>query len=425
MNAPSSTGFTPDTEGNLSGNDNPDRDTTNADMRRIIEEMFTRQQHMEAELASTRAALNNSEAGRRARASRSDRPEEVSTNTLLRTLIETLSATSTSNSEREVAGPRDWKPPTWNGRADSFRDYLLRLRSSYRVRSASKPTLSVDYYWDTIYDTLPTRERARMRHFWERGSATYGKDPEAFFTQLEHVYADSNEQSKALEQLTGLRHSIGQPWHEHQLEFDGLLLSAGGDSWSDLTKIGYLKNTFSNPAKMYTATVPKTNDYYAFSEEVERIMTNLETTDQFKAANKRWLREKSKESGGSITVTARSHIAASAIHKDSDGDITMAPAQTSGQQSKGRGDRKNSSRKQRAKWVDIKEREKRRENGLCFRCGAAGHHIRDCPYAPPVQPTAINVTLAQPLLEDDYESTDSAPSESGKEPLSLGVRRRE
>jgi predicted solute-binding protein len=52
------------------------------------------------------------------------------------------------------------------------------------VRSALKPSLSEEYYWNVIYDTLPSRERARMRHFWEKGSATKGKDPEAFFTQL-------------------------------------------------------------------------------------------------------------------------------------------------------------------------------------------------------------------------------------------------
>ena len=132
-----------------------------------------------------------------------------------------------------------------------------------------------------------------MRHFWEKGHPTKGKDTEAFFAQLEEVFADSNEQAKALEQLTHLRHAVGQPWHEHQLEFDGLLLSADGDSWNDATKIGYLKNTFSNAAKIYIASMQKTTDSYAFSEEVERIMTNLETTDQFKAANKRWSKEKS------------------------------------------------------------------------------------------------------------------------------------
>ena len=66
------------------------------------------------------------------------------------------------------------------------------------MRSASKPTLSLGYYWDTVYSTLPSRERARIRHFWEKGSVLYGKDPEGFFKQLEEVFGNSNEQAKAL-----------------------------------------------------------------------------------------------------------------------------------------------------------------------------------------------------------------------------------
>jgi len=52
-----------------------------------------------------------------------------------------------------------------------------------------------------------------------------------------------------------------------------------GDSWFYLVKISYLKNTFSNLVKIYTATIPKVTNYFTFAEEVERIIINLETTD--------------------------------------------------------------------------------------------------------------------------------------------------
>ena len=79
-----------------------------------------------------------------------------------------------------------------------------------------------------------------------------------------------------------MRHSLGQPWHEHQLEFDELLLTSGGDSWEDSVKIGHLWNMFSNPARLYTVSMLKMSDYYEFSEEVERIMTNLKETDSLR-----------------------------------------------------------------------------------------------------------------------------------------------
>jgi hypothetical protein len=98
---------------------------------------------MEAELAVTRAAIQQSEAERHQRsAERTQIGEDPSTNALLQTLLETLTATSLSNSAKEVLGLRDWKPPTWDSRVETFRDYLIRLRSSYWVRSATKPTLS-------------------------------------------------------------------------------------------------------------------------------------------------------------------------------------------------------------------------------------------------------------------------------------------
>jgi hypothetical protein len=298
-------GFTLGTDGNRSGNEGPEPVLSDGDMQRVIRQMYEHQQQLQAELTETRAAFNNAQAARQPTAPAATLPAEMSTDALLRELLRALTANNRPVTSQEPAVPREWKPPSWDGKAETFRDYLLRLRGSYRVRYALNPPLPESYYWNVIYDTLPPRERARMRHFWEKGSTTTGKDPKGFFMQLEAVFADTNEQAKALESLSNLKHPTGQLWHDHQLEFDGLLLSAGGDSWPDPTKIDYLKNTFSNAAKMYTATMAKTEDYYTFSEEVERIMTNLKGTDQFKAAYRRWAKEKGRDTGTIATVTAR------------------------------------------------------------------------------------------------------------------------
>jgi hypothetical protein len=408
----------------------PELRSVQDEMRAVIEEMYRRQEVMESELARTKAALDRALNGKGSQASVTEEtggPPAMSA--LMQNLIESLAA-NRINPDKESTAPRGWKPPTWDGRAEAFRDYLLRLRSSYRVRSAAKPTLSMDFYWNTIYDTLPARERARMRHFWERGSATKGKDPEAFFAQLEKVFADSNERTKALERLTSMKHSLGQPWHEHQLEFDELLLTSGGDSWEDSAKIGHLRNTFSNPARLYTASMPRMTDYYEFAEEVERIMINLEETDQFKTSNKKW-REKNQNyqnssiySAGSQNYQnpsiyavgrARSYDPQAKARANSDEDTVMTPTSVGGYRAKNNGERKGFKGKQRAKWVDAAEREKRREKGLCFRCGANGHRIAECPYAAAVRPAAINAVGLEPLLEDDLDFKDSVASESGKE----------
>jgi hypothetical protein len=95
----------------------------------------------------------------------------------------------------------------------------------------------------------------------------------------------------------------------------------------------------------------------------------------------------------------------------------MAPSQFSGNCNKRLGDRRgDGSTKQKAKWVDAAERERHKEKRLCFRCGAAGHRIRECPYAPPTKPsTTINATFPGPLLETDQEELASDASDQGKE----------
>ena len=166
---------------------------------------------------------------------------------------------------------------------------------------------------------------------------------------------------------------------------------------------------------MYTASMLKITEYYAFSEEVERIMTNMETTDQFKAAHRRWANEKGKEPRVITTVTTSSQTAHTTTRVDADGDTIMAPTKISDGRSKHTGNRRDSRGKQKAKWVDAVERERRREQKLCFRCGGSGHRIRDCAYEPATRPTNIMATNVGPLLEDPEEDPDSAISIAGKE----------
>jgi hypothetical protein len=409
--------FTPETASNQSVGDAAERTPNESEMRAVLEQMYARQQQMEKELAATRAALERAEAAANQTQPRpaANPADTLLTNELLQALVQSLTAATSAQPAPEHSGSREWKPPTWDGRTETFRDYLLRIKSSFQVRSAVRPTLPDSYYWDTIYNTLPLRERARMRHFWQNGHELYGKQPASFFTQLEKIYADSNEQPKALEQLTLLRHSNGQPWHEHQIEFDGLLLSAGGDQWTNAAKIGYLKNTFSNPVKTYTAAMPKYEDYYAFSEEVERIMTNLESTDQYKKANKQWNKEKDKGATATVAIATRAYGTSSSSHVDADGDTIMAPTQT-GKRNKERGPRRaTDGNQQRAKWVESAEIARRREKKLCYRCGADGHRLRDCPYLAAIRPTNVNTTRTAPLLESDGEESDAASADAGKD----------
>jgi hypothetical protein len=123
-------------------------------------------------------------------------------------------------------------------------------------------------------------------------------------------------------------------------------------------------------------------------------MTNLEMTDQFRASHRYWLRERSKDSRLSIIVTAYSRGPAIVARVDADRDTVMALTNTNRDCNRNCGDRKNFNRKQRAKWVDPAERERRRNKRLCFCYRGSGYRIRDYPYEPAIKLVSINAVTA-------------------------------
>ena len=88
MNIKASGSFIPDTNSNPPRNENPERDVTNAKMRRILKQMHARQQTIEAELERTRSTLNDTEAGRRLAAPAAAPREDIPLRDLIRQIME-------------------------------------------------------------------------------------------------------------------------------------------------------------------------------------------------------------------------------------------------------------------------------------------------------------------------------------------------
>lgn len=76
----------------------------------------------------------------------------------------------------------------------------------------------------------------------------------------------------------------------------------------------------------------------------------------------------------------------------------------------------------RAKWVSTEERERRKADGLCLRCGGSGHRIAGCPYQNARRPDGNQPGQAQvrravvpPMLEGAPVETRSNESEELKD----------
>ncbi|RHZ43108.1 uncharacterized protein CDV56_100897 [Aspergillus thermomutatus] len=74
------------------------------------------------------------------------------------------------------------------------------------------------------------------------------------------------------------------------------------------------------------------------------------------------------------------------------------------------------SNAKRAKWVSKEELQRRRDKGLCLRCGSAQHHVANCPFRAPhrLGPKVAEVKVDDAILEDEVadegrESGNAAP----------------
>ncbi|KAF2741590.1 hypothetical protein M011DRAFT_379131, partial [Sporormia fimetaria CBS 119925] len=62
--------------------------------------------------------------------------------------------------------------------------------------------------------------------------------------------------------------------------------------------------------------------------------------------------------------------------------------------------------KRYAKWVSRDEIAKRRQNGLCLRCGASGHMVRTCPHLPPRRPQSADSVRVAATIKAKLQCID-------------------
>ena len=401
------------------GTHTPAYSNMNLTIEEAVRDLMARQNETERALNEARAALQGAEQ----RNNDQKRSHDEQVHAMMQAMTSLITAGPSAPGRMEAI--REWRPPSWDGKPVSFRDYLVRIRSSYHTHSKAFPQTPGDFYWDAIYNSLPFERRARMQSHWMSGGADGTKDVGGFFTALGNTFSDKLEKSRALDALISLRHAPGRPWHAHQLQFDELLSSSHGEDWPGDVKIQYLQKTFSTPVLMSTVSVRETEDYHDYAAEVGRIMNNYERSLEYQTQHRQWLATQGATEDEGSGSDPR-NLTPSPMDKD--GDTVMGATRatrTIGRRGPSHATRPKRNgapegKKPRAKWVSKAEMDARRQKGLCFRCGASGHRASACPYEPavnPAKPSEVNIQRVQipPTLEEsDKDVEGSENEESGK-----------
>ena len=205
-----------------------------------------------------------------------------------------------------------------------------------------------------------------------------------FLTHCQHVFGDPNAQRNALTKLNDLRQRNGQMLSDYIPKFEELLARAGGTTWDDVVCINYLQNSLNSELSEALISNPRLPiEYQSFKDDVLRIDAQLQA---FKGRHK-------PRTGGMSKMWNTKHTGADAIPGGNAMD--WEPTKTNA-----------------ASWVSQEELERRKEQGLCLRCGGKGHMIRNCKLKPAKRPAA-HAARAQITQAGDEETSQA--EESGKE----------
>ena len=193
--------------------------------------------------------------------------------------------------------------------------------------------------------------------------------PQGLLDYLEQMYGDPNIRERAARRLHELRQPDDMSFKRFLPRLERQLADADALNWPDQAKRQILINAL-NPtmiSALMNRGVPRTfgdlvNRLHEISNDQDSLIINNPRM-QANGANRR--------KAASPTVT----------HYDNHADeMDWAPTRAN------RVRAASDTLAKRARWVDEDEMDRRREKGLCFRCGREGCQVATCPFFPPVRP---------------------------------------
>ena len=246
---------------------------------------------------------------------------------------------------------------------------------------------------------------AQRLHPWME---TNGKDRDRitdntireFFEQMRFFFADVHRRVKANERLHNL-YQGKKPFNEYLGEFEQLLLEAGGSTWEDVIKCGFLTNGLNIEMRQSIVSLQAAKTFVEYCRQLQKISDGLAEIDRIQRGRK----------GRGRPFTQQYPRAAGA---PDDVPIRQGPRDAEAMDWAPAGAELNNLQR-RAKWVPQDEIEKRRKERRCVRCGDPSHYQNRCPYRAPRRPPAKISAMRSRSELPELEADSSSEPETGKE----------
>jgi hypothetical protein len=286
-------------------------------------------------------------------------------------------------------------PAKFGGKTADFR--------SWRAAMKHKLSMDSDYigepqqHFYAIYTHLEGTAKDVVNVYYEEAVRTNTWDVEGFWRYLENNFGDPGREARAARTLQSLRMRPTEEFAKFSTKFEKALVEAGGMTYPDRVKIMLLDAALSQPLRY--AMIPITDmpvEYPEWHRKVLDIATRLEAANQAHQWNNQQRTQQWPPATNHQTEAQQQRC-------DADGDIQMVGANAVKM--------KQDNNAPRAPWISMEERERRREEGLCMRCGKANHRQKTCRLRPALRPSNVRVAMVQG--SEEQEGAEGATNESG------------
>ncbi|KAI0995326.1 hypothetical protein K3495_g12856 [Podosphaera aphanis] len=287
------------------------------------------------------------------------------------------------------------KFPTWSGERRHFNCYIKEVEDCIEIdRDLMGSNRAV---WYDINFSLPDVAKQKVSVFNGSGQKL-NWDYQLFIDHLKRTFGNRQEREDKIELLSKMKQRENQRFSEFFPKFDEALAGAGGETWTEDSKVIWLRKALSDALTTQLIPVPiDLNDYHGAVRTIEDTAYRFEHSSLFKGS-----RANSQAPGNLVPETNVAPV----VRFDSDGDVIMNPINSNQKSPQSlRDQHRECEGQRRARWVDSAEITRRRKLKLCVRCGANTHFIARCPYLPPRYPkTEIKTTATNtPQLEGEVE----------------------
>jgi len=302
-------------------------------------------------------------------------------------------------------------PPRFDGNRKKYRNWRLEMEGKLRTDGCLLGSPADQFTY--IYSRLGDTPQSTVAAFYESGGPGGTRNPASFLHYLTITYEDPNTAQHALSNLDSIAQGKTESFAAFYPRFEKQLADAGGATWHDVVQINYLQKALNDEMKdLLVPMVHLPKDYPGFVRELHSLGANV---DARKAAQRRTGRRTPfslPTKNTSPDQKATKHHTTTPPYDTMDWEPTKVSRMVQRDNPKLAG--------KRAKWIDEREKERRRKEGRCFRCGRTGCTVAECPLLPAKPPpvlTGVNhtrVKRSKPVIKalvEDTEDEGNTPSD--------------